>query len=207
MREVPLCREFPQQNRSGPGHLQPRCRTVAGTMMAHELRVRARRTCGRVLGAAGYSRLNLAGRICSSRCHTLGLTLRSAGRSQGLTVTGVGSIRNRPAWTGTNFPHSRLAPVLAILTCLLGPAHANPAVAAPDRPEVFTPEYWAQQIESLGHKPKAEGQIWWDEIRRDLPQCNQYTDGCRICPGGATCTSIPTACTPFEWRCYRGKLD
>lgn len=53
--------------------------------------------------------------------------------------------------------------------------------------------------------PAAGGQErWWQALRRDIPACATYTDGCHICridERGAACSNTPVACQPTQWRC------
>ncbi|MCZ7641658.1 MAG: hypothetical protein M5U33_01400 [Pseudorhodoplanes sp.] len=88
------------------------------------------------------------------------------------------------------------------------PAGAPAAEIAPETKEAKDallplPDWSDPQLHEV--RPAAEGrERWWQALRREIPACATYTDGCHICridDGGAACSNTPVACQPTPWRC------
>jgi hypothetical protein len=101
-----------------------------------------------------------------------------------------------------------VACALTIVLCCCGPALAQaPQTAEPPAPTVRPGD--DQRLDDLqkpdGEKPKA-GESWWQKILREAPDCQSFTDGCRIC-SRTVCSNIGIACQPKEWVCNDAKPD
>ena len=103
------------------------------------------------------------------------------------------------------------------MRAIAGPALATGLVAglhgpgfgedAPKPDANAAAEPWNAQIDALPHRDAEPGRAWWEEVVKALPDCGQYTDGCRLCSGGArglSCSTPGIACTPSAWSCARG---
>ena len=88
-----------------------------------------------------------------------------------------------------------------------GPGFGEDAPKPDANAEAPAKPWWDRQIDALPHRDAEPGKAWWEEVVKALPDCPRYTDGCRICTGGAqglSCSTPGIACTPSAWSCARG---
>ncbi len=63
---------------------------------------------------------------------------------------------------------------------------------------------WGDQQSHAIRRVEGRQERWWQAVRREIPACASYTDGCHVCridDQGATCSNTPIACQPTQWRC------